>query len=597
MNVKRIIVLACCAILIVSCSKNDEVAPVVPSPPEPVVYEKDFTRQEDFWWPEQKKPARIIVCDINFSDPGEAMLAESVSGLAAQAVNEGKYDALVWINVPGWGGDVRTSFSKWLAMAKARLVISNVETKDIWTVVDDLKKRDLIKGYVLFEPDVSEGNAYTKRAGINHSANMATTAAGVMKAVMITEDLKNEASAHGLKQLMDVRNETYANIYQKFKGAINPNMIMHVDPKYPNHRGMAVANNSNVFYGAGTFDQFMAVVNPVSPALGWGDGNELAFSKSASNYALFNVASNWCDNLLVTSADAHNYQPQKVKTLDLKSIDFSKTGSFHSFVMSDGDNLQWMQRGFFFDQKYWANPSHGDFPMGFTSCMATLSETIPDAVDYMVSTQPDQTTVIEAEGGYNYVDEFGVMTSDRKKNLRDFAIKLNTHMKKTGARVLEIICLDLNSQASKDAYQIYAEEIENLSGIIAIQFSPYEGGDGKIFWPTNKEGIHIPVVTAKYSLWANLPPTFVRSGDPDKISGFINAKADAAKQAGTQSMDWTIVHAWSSFTENGITATGLTPVSWCVDKLNANVTVVSPEELLWRIRMKHYPDETQAFIN
>src|SRR5690606_2665250 len=128
----------------------------------------------------------IIVCDINFSDPGEAMLAESVSGLAAQAVNEGKYDALVWINVPGWGGDVRTSFSKWLAMAKARLVISNVETKDIWTVVDDLKKRDLIKGYVLFEPDVSDGNAYTKRAGNNHSTNMATTAAGVMKAVMIT---------------------------------------------------------------------------------------------------------------------------------------------------------------------------------------------------------------------------------------------------------------------------------------------------------------------------------------------------------------------------------------------------------------------------
>lgn len=600
LNIKIIVLvfIGCYGIFLSGCNKKDAAPDIVPPPnKDTAIYKKSFTRQPDFWWPEQKKPARIRICNVSFGNVAETMLAESVSGLAAQAVNEGKYDALIWLNDPGWTGDVLASYNKWFSLAKTRLNISDVQTINIWDVIDQMKQRDLIKGYVLYKQDVSAGNAYTARSGIDHSANMATTAAGVMKGVLISESLMSQAAAHGLKKLLDVRTENYTSLYQKYKEAINPNMTVHVDPKYPNHRSIAVAFNSNVFYGSTALNQFMSVVNPVSPALGWGDGNELLFSQTASNYGLFNTASNWCDNLLVTSADAHNYQPPKIKTLDPKTINFAKSGSFHSFIMSDGDNLQWMQRGFFFDQKYWANPSRNDFPMGWTSCMASLSETIPDALNYMVNTQPSQSTIIEAEGGYNYADKFGGSTADRLKTLRDFAKKLDAHMKKTGAKVLELICIDLNSQAAKEAYQIYAEEIENLSGIIAIQFSPYEGGDGKIFWPTNKKGTHIPVVTAKYSLWANLPPSFTRSGGPDKISGFINTNANLAEQSGSQSMDWTIVHAWSSFTEHGVTATGLTPVSWCVDKLNPNVTVVSPEELLWRIRMKYYPAETQAIIN
>jgi hypothetical protein len=39
-----------------------------------------------------------------------------------------------------------------------------------------------------------------------------------------------------------------------------------------------------------------------------------------------------------------------------------------------------------------------------------------------------------------------------------------------------------------------------------------------------------------------------------------------------------------------------TPVVWCVERLPANIRTVGPEELIWRIRMKHDPEETKKLI-
>ncbi len=41
---------------------------------------------------------------------------------------------------------------------------------------------------------------------------------------------------------------------------------------------------------------------------------------------------------------------------------------------------------------------------------------------------------------------------------------------------------------------------------------------------------------------------------------------------------------------------GYSPVTWCADRLPATIRVVSPEELAWRIRMKHNPAQTKRFM-
>jgi hypothetical protein len=77
--------------------------------------------------------------------------------------------------------------------------------------------------------------------------------------------------------------------------------------------------------------------------------------------------------------------------------------------------------------------------------------------------------------------------------------------------------------------------------------------------------------------------------------------------------DWVIAHVWSYFrrapgrdenAENmpqqqaGLRGgvRGFTPVQWCAERLPANIHVVCPEELVWRVRMKHNPEETRQVI-
>ena len=40
----------------------------------------------------------------------------------------------------------------------------------------------------------------------------------------------------------------------------------------------------------------------------------------------------------------------------------------------------------------------------------------------------------------------------------------------------------------------------------------------------------------------------------------------------------------------------LQPVTWCAERLPEEIRVVCPEELIWRIRFKHDPEQTRAVI-
>jgi len=45
------------------------------------------------------------------------------------------------------------------------------------------------------------------------------------------------------------------------------------------------------------------------------------------------------------------------------------------------------------------------------------------------------------------------------------------------------------------------------------------------------------------------------------------------------------------------TSAGVTPIGWCIERLDKNIKVVSPEELLWRLRMEHNPIQTRKAID
>ena len=591
-----------CFVILISCSedpvgqepdtheKPDEKPKVDPFEKVKVV-PKEFDFSSDYWWPEQKVPKKVITCQVASDNYPERMLAESLAGIAAKAVNEGKNDELIWISVS------TPAIDEWYKRTLGRLGISANQSMDVWNLLKYLAGKGLVKGYVVYDYDNGAGAMYTNRSDMDISANIATSIVGVTSSALVDRKLEPKMLDAQLVKLFDTASGvTYKEVYNHLKPAINHNLIMMVDPKAPHHRDIAIAHNSMVFDGSSTsnMDYFFGRLRLSSPLLGWGFEDEYVFTSRASENGIINAASNWCWNLPLLSAGARSYQTKKLKSLHPKNIDWTKQGHFHSFVMSDGDNLQWAEFNFTHHSDYWANANNGLFPFGWTTCSGQMSETLPTTLDYLAETQPGNISFIEFGSGYHYPDLMGKRTNVDLA-IRTHAKKVNLHMQKNGVKVFGFICSNMDSPDAKNAYQTYAEELENLTGMIALQYAPYEAGNGKIYWVTDSKGRHIPVVTAKYSLWANLNNE--RAGSPEKIANLINQDAQNATSSGTISNYWTVVHAWSQFVKNGAEARGLTPVKWTVDLLNKDINVINTEEMLWRIRMKYYPDEVQQIIN
>ncbi|MBK3519162.1 GxGYxYP domain-containing protein [Carboxylicivirga marina] len=539
--------------------------------------------EESWWWPMQPVPKGIVTCDKGTTH-GENALVYSLSGLVAKAHKEGKVDELVWINSRG-------DYAKWYKRVVQRLNLQERGDFDVWKLLTRYKELGIVDGYILY----SQEKEPKYNSDMNFSYNVAVSYAGLKKALVIEQSIEGKIKALGFTKLFDARNVTLDDCFHTLKKSLNNELVLTMNPFFHNNSDFAIANNSMSLYGVtDVANDVMSWLRPVSPVVGWNHGDEIDFTRLPSEYGLFNTASDWCDNLLTLSAGSKNAIPKKIKSLNPKDIDFNDTGHFHSFIMSDGDNMQWTIGRFLSDGNYWGSDLHGQFPVGFTSCPVNLSMMANDVLDEMVESKPLHTSIIEFGGGYQYPDLFAVKKGVEREELqRSFARKLNIHMKRTGAKIFGFICTDFDSQDAKDAYKIYAEELDDIIGMVVIQYAPYHGGHGDVIWVKNRMGIEIPVVSAKFSLWNGLNEP--GGGDVHKITNCINKQVEES----SKTLSWTSVHAWSRFENPKRTeeyGTGMKPIKWCIDNLDRKIKVISPEELLWRIRWNHNQDQTGKLI-
>jgi hypothetical protein len=298
--------------------------------------------------------------------------------------------------------------------------------------------------------------------------------------------------------------------------------------------------------------------------------------------------------------------------LDPRHIDFNDGKSAVSFIMSDGDNVQWLMGAFCLHRDYWASPDHGRFPIGWGAAIGCLDQCSPDTLTYLKRTQrPDSTLNLHA-GGYFYPDLLGLDRGPevRQRILAQHARRVNHYLKRSGCRTYQFLTMNLDSPAAHEAYNIFAREIDGLLGMFVLQYYPYEAGDGRVFWVSSGRGDDVPVVTAKFRIWENVSAKHERAGTPAKVAQAINQAAQTAAASNSLLNAWCVSHTWSSFKSangdnpeagngggNGASAErAVTPTRWCVERLDPTVKVVSPEELLWRIRMAHAPSQTAAQI-
>lgn len=573
-----------------------------------VLFSISISADEDRWWPTQHAPKTIVRVANNASEARAAleMMIQSAAGLAAKSVNEGRGDELVWVDTHNV--DLDDWLRRWAASRPEVKVSESVKT---WELIDRFVASGLIKGYILYRFDQSGGALNAYRPKMDCSVNVATSMAGLLDGIIVDERLEKEAQAHGLKRLLDVRDKSQEWCFRTYRDQFNRRMLCTQDPKKPHTRDFAIAQRAFTFYGPNEpLKSAMAWLEPLSPILGWNGGDEFDTTDQSSRYGHIQTATDWCMNLPVLMAGSEKAEIPKPKWLP-SSIDWTDRRSAITFVQTDGDNVQWLQGNFFHaNTDYWASPDRGKIPFGWSACLAHLAQLTPQAIDYAVESRSQNDFFLEWGGGYYYPDHFAADRQDRWDLLARHARRTWSLMQKTGAQIIGFNVQQHDSADAKKAYEVFAKEMDGILGILVFQYYPYEGGAGKVFWVKDRNGFDVPVVTARYAIWANTNERPC-SGTPAKIAREIRQTVES--NGPTPRYDWVISHAWSYFKkapsvdedaenlpqENAAAkggARGYTPVTWCAERLPATIRVVSPEELLWRIRMQHNPSQTRQLL-
>ncbi len=573
------------------------------------------------WWPIQQTAKAIVRTDFTLmkevlepkshkptvSLGQEHMLMESVAGLAAQAVNEGRSDELVWI------ASSSPDYLLWYESMTNRLQLADRGIFQPWELVNRFAKAGVIKGYILYSYDPSPGGATHLRPGSDESVNVATTLAGLLGGVIVSEGQEEDAKKLGLKKLFDARGKTEAWCFKTYRDQLNRGYVLVQDPQIPHVRDIAIAHRMLVMFGTNSpTPEVYAWLKPLSSVLGWNGAEEATSVIPISRAGHTLLPCNWSMNLCALSAGSENVEGGgKFQACDPRRIPFDDGKSAVSFTMSDGDNVQWMMGAFSTHKDYWASPDHGKFPIGWGAAIGCLDQCSPDTLAYLKRTQRPRSTLNLHAGGYFYPDLIGLDRTPevRRQILTDHARRVSYYLKRSGCRTYQMLMMNLDTPAAHEAYEIFAREIEDLLGIFVIQYHPYEGGDGKVFWVNNGKGGTVPVVSAKFSIWGNRAAKKANSGTPAKVARVINESASAARATNSVMNAWCITHTWSAFQkindndEQAENAKGdpaaqraVTPTLWCVERLDPSVKVVSPEELLWRMHMAHSPKQTQRLI-
>ncbi|WP_422928087.1 hypothetical protein [Singulisphaera sp. PoT] len=570
--------------------------------------------EEPRWWPVQGVPKGVLrTGDMHGFPPpsvSHQMMVQSVAGLAAKAVNEGRGDEMVWV------GSGNFDIEDWFGRLGKRH--PGLETRGLlspWELVDRFVKEGVIRGYILYRRDPSSGDINAYRKGMDVSVNVATSLAGVLDGIIVDEELEGEAKKHGLKLLADAREKTQAWCFETYRDQFNRRMLCTQDPRKPHTRDLAIAQKAFTMFGAGEpLDEAMRWLEPLSPIVGWNGGDEFESTRISTIHGHIQTATDWCMNLPVLMAGTEKVDSPRIKAFDPKRIDWNDNRGAVSFVSSDGDNVQWLEGGFFRSiPSFWASIDRGRFPYGWSSCFAHLAQLCPEAIDYASATQLPNDTFVEWGGGYYYPDLFGLERANRWDLLAKHAARTREWMRRNNTRIIGFNMAKVDSPDALKSYEVFAGATEGLLAIFVFQYAPYEGGAGKTFWVKDKAGVEIPVISARYSVWEHANERAL-AGTPAKVARLIEETVASTPPADGPRFDWAIDHAWSYFrkvpgnaedaenmpqegAESRGGLRGYTPFTWCAERLPERIRVVSPEELAWRIRMKHDPEPTKKAID
>ena len=552
----------------------------------------------------KKKPRKFWTCtgvvsidnrnSINETETMQGLqyhlLCQSLAGLTNRMVEEGKSDVAVWLYDHGGKASYKVSKQALEDMGICEQGVQNgleLACSD-YESVDGLRVQ--LKGFF-------DGYVLTDVKNNPESGIVASVASHVYNSIIVDVRDKEYFEKAGYSMKYDATHKTTLDAWHEFKDKCNNEALVIMPVQTGELREFAIKNNLFVLnlnkkqgdprsgQNVDLLEEVLAWLQPNVPVYGWEQGvSEDQFVARISKSGHPMIPCDWIYNLSLTSLlYTERQQPVQAQSFNPKFIDFGKKRNYVSFFLSDGDNIQWMMQDF--ATSFYDVPEAIEVKMSYGLPVSTLSMMAPAQLHNLMNLRRDECSVLEMlGGGYYYIDTYS-QNNNRNDNLKVAAERLAVSMRRYHVGLLGVMAMDVKSVASKEAYQAFVDANDRLEGIIALQYSPYAGGGGEVFWVTNKNGYDIPVITVRYSLWDRIHE---REGSPDFIASKLKAEAQV------ESFSAICVHAWSRFEGN---AHGAAAARLCAGKLDGRFEVVNMQELVWRLRMSRHPEQTLEYLN
>ena len=497
-----------------------------------------------------KPDTTYIINDNNFSEE-ETLIIQTIQGILAKSK-------------PRIYRDVGTGSSVWLNdLIEKNLIIPNYSFQNDFTALLSHFKKD-IDGYILCD-------LYST------SSNIAISISGILNAIPVTEQNIQIMDSLEIPLLLDARNKDYEWLLNNFSDSLNKKIITYQDTVKNLCLGdYSVFSNSLHFYTnihSEFVDTLFRNMENNSFLLGWGE-DEYQTVYKASNYSISVLPSDYAYNLSFLT-NFNNTLAQKNHEIETQKIDDVHTVCF---LMSDGDNIQWLLNWFITDERWFGNNNRGQIDIGWTISPA-LSELAPTVMNKIFETAANN------KNGKDYFvagpSGLGYIYPESYYELESYTEILNKYMSKSDLRIVNIIGNNYN-----DFYLYSFLEQPNIKGLLYYDFSNYSNHDGEIKFLNNK-----PVISARYNLWGGFETT-------KSLANKINS----LPKNPYSSLGYSLipVHNWSNSVDS---------ILLCSQLMDENIRIVSPDKFLNLVisNLNHnninktpyvsYPNPTSDFIS
>jgi hypothetical protein len=519
-------------------------------------------------------------------------MCESLAGIVNRAVENKESNYAIWL-------EESSNHSYELCKNYLSSIGSNKQGED--DGISLLKSgvfSKLIKGYIL--TDITNNP---------ESATYATVAAHVYSAIIV--DIRDKAAydALGLTMLVDAREKTTLDSWTEYKDQCNNKSLVMMATGTSDMKDFAIANNLffiNLYNSKGNnkniLNDVLDWLNSCSPIYGWEGQDEHSFVEPITEKGHLMIPCDHFMNMMLTSLNYTQRQTgmlaNVINPADRVYTD-NDTNKYVSYYLSDGDNVQWIFNDWY--DGWFKNKQSCTMKMAFGIPSTNISMIAPPVYQYIFDNQNAENTLVEnCGGGYIYADSYA-NKKDQQSYLSDLAKKVSANMRQHRMKVLGLFTNEATSESAKSAYETFIKANNLLEGIIVIQYYPYNGGHGTVYWYKNSDGIEIPVITIRYSLWNFGKNNSNGQGTPAYVASLLQKD-----QPNYSIID---VHSWSSFADigssNSLTAeattggniSGAGSAALCQRRLPSDYKCVSLQELIWRMRMKHNKEQTTKFLN